>query len=207
MKRMTRVIGIFACAGLLLQMGCGDAGDNNGSGDPSLADGAVDFIGEDNLALFEEQGFVVHRGANPPAIEGTYEMAHSVVTFDESGQHTGRGLYTYEWTFSDQNNDEVVVSYWSEANDEASGIGGFISGEGDCFTVISQLEGEDAGCIFERVHMFSGCVAQGGIDDFQTAYHTRYLGESVDGTTECEEYAAPRRMSVEQDGLIDRIEQ
>ena len=190
-----------------LVVGCGSATDGTGGGSQyAIPSGSQDIMSDEELAYFQDKGFVINEGTNPPDIEGSYEMADSVVTFDESGQHTGRGLYTYVWEFSNQNEDAVEVAYSTNAGDEASGIGGFISGQGDCFTVMSRLEGESetSGCVFHRVHMFSGCVTENSIDDFQTAYHTRHPGEGPEGA-QCEEHDEPRRMSEETDGLIDRL--
>lgn len=63
----------------LLAPGCGDSANG---GDDGLPDRATNIFSTAEIELYEDQGFVVHRGADPPNIEGTYEMADSVITWD-----------------------------------------------------------------------------------------------------------------------------
>ena len=166
---------------------CGDAqeGNNGEEEEPSIPDGAQEIIDQEDLNHFEENGFEVYRGSNPPNIEGSYLLDDSVISYDEDGESNGQDLFNYTWSFSDQSGDEVQVAYSAPEGDSASGIGGFLAGDGDCFTLISEVEGTDSNdCSYARDHLISGCIAEDGLEGGQTAYVTYFDTDDPDCTVE-----------------------
>jgi hypothetical protein len=80
-----------------------------------------------------------------------------------------------------------------------------MTGRGNCFTVFGEFSTNDLGCVYHRRLMLSGCKTDDDIDDFQVASHGRHTDESADDSIECTKRDGPLLITVEQDGVIDRI--
>lgn len=204
----------LALFSLVAGVACGDADDDNNGEEGSeyeIPEGMSDYLSDEEIGQFTDNGFELNDGDEPPNIEGSYSAADSTFTYDSSGQDTGDDVYEYIWAFENQTDEQMDVSYESQgSDDEASGLGGFIAGEGDCFTVAAEVTGVDGdGCDFIRVHLVSGCISDAGIEDFATGI----TGWEPGGGPEADEEACEPsdekayQIAVEQDGLADRVDE
>lgn len=130
-----------------------------------------DLVPESVLKQIDSLGMVIHKGGNPPTITGTYfaspfVLKNSNISYDQIG-------YTfadYSVTFYDQDNEnlEVKVNYVN-GPETGNGIGGFIVGEDDEFTVFAEMNAAANGDSATMVHVISGKMVQEGIKDLYFA--------------------------------------
>jgi len=157
----------LGCAG-----GSGDDDDDDDSGDDDdtiddVPDDVNDFLDPEDLEAIEDAGMPVHRGDNPPNVEGSYGLDSLIITYDELGME-GWTIAYYEMTYYDQTSAGAIKNDYEapDAGDVGTGIGGFISGDDGCFSVYLDIEGEASGCSYKLPAVHSGCMDSNGIADF-----------------------------------------
>ena len=134
------------------------------------------IIPDEYIETLKDLGLEIYGGNTPPNIEGTYRVSpmdlvncnfcdywHSVAKSDN--------MYV---TFFDQINKDLTVKMdydmWTENGDMgASGLGAFIVGEGNKFTVFVEAERRELSYTAKTVEVFSGEITTKGIKDFQWA--------------------------------------
>jgi hypothetical protein len=121
----------------------------------------------DQLKVLEEHGLIINEGINPPDIQGVYYSNYNYCTFDSTGLIEGSTVDNYFWTFYDQNDKNVKLDYTAQTiQDQASGAGAFITGDGELFSVFVELVGVNFGVDYTTVMVISGRKTTDGINDF-----------------------------------------
>lgn len=141
-------------------------------------------------STLKAMGFTVHKGVNPPNVEGTFVTAKSYIlksNFLDFYEHTVMGVDTI--TFFNQNNQKLSVDYkgiykyvvGNYANQNYQGTGSFICGEGNFFTIVSPMLGEVTDnttgktAKYKKVSIVSGEIVKNsdgsikGIQNYQSA--------------------------------------
>ncbi len=166
------------------------------------------FLTEKEVSQFESKGFTIYRGDNPPNVEGTYALADYTIKYDpgtwEGAYPIGYKLASYVVTLSDQKEDGSISfsTVSEEADDRAQGIGAFISGENNCFTIYMYTKGEIGDCKYEWPELIAGCIDADGIKNYKSTYMMR-----TKSGPSCESEVMPigyLRVAEEEDGLADR---
>lgn len=126
------------------------------------------FLQPKDISFLKDQNFTVYTGNTPPNIEGTYILDSLRSTFNSIEQETGK-IVSYRIQIYDQKNDTVALKFLSlESKDTSGGVGGFISGEGNCFTIFVDEKGiSDNGCKYNTSSVISGCMAEKGIQNYE----------------------------------------
>ena len=142
-----------------------------------LTEDIHNIIPDDILKTFKELGTVINGGNNPPQIEGTYFV--SPLTLVKSNVFLDAAPGTVYWinngnmnsTFSEQNNTKLTVKLdYSIGPDEGgNGLGAFITGEDNKFSIFVEITGKTSGYQTRSVQIHSGEVANGGIKNYQFA--------------------------------------
>ncbi|GHT32008.1 hypothetical protein AGMMS49574_14750 [Bacteroidia bacterium] len=125
------------------------------------------------IETLEELGLEIHGGNKPPLIEGTYHASPLyLVNKNFSGPIAEQdNMYV---SFYDQNNTKLTVkmdyTMWSSNGDMgANGLGAFIVGEGNKFTVFVEAERTERSYTAKTVEVFSGEITADGIKNYQWA--------------------------------------
>jgi len=129
-----------------------------------------DFMTEKDIEILEDEGLTIHKGLNPPNIEGNYyantqEQLNGNIRFNN---------YTYK--FSKQTADlNIELNYQSDSGrDIGEGIGAFIAGSGQTFSVYLETKSTiDEGThtvSFHTASIYSGTKSSDGIIDFQFGF-------------------------------------
>ena len=202
---------LLACADL---MGDDDDDDDDTSGDDDddddggriddVPDDVNDFLDQEDIDKLKNAGLEIYTGDNPPNIEGSYLANSQITVYDDAGQ-VGYQPADYIYTFADQTDaGSISHSYDSpDAGDSGSGLGAFISGDGDCFSVFVRVEGSTYECDYEMPEIFSGCLNDEGIADFAIGFiMTDKEGFGCDALIE----EGQARIIEEEDGLAEEIE-
>lgn len=147
-----------------------DGGDDDGGDDEieDVPDEVNDFLDPEDIEKLEDAGMTIYTGDNPPNVEGTYDLDSLVISYDEIGME-GYPLAYYWIKYYDQTDDgKIKLDYESpDAGDVGSGIGAFIAGDGNCYSVFVNAEGDSFGCHYKMPSIHSGCKNSSGIADFQ----------------------------------------
>lgn len=130
-----------------------------------------DFVPQSVLDEMEDMGMPINEGVNPPNIQFRY-LASPFILFNSnrSSDVIGKKYGDYYIQFSEQNNNTLTVKMASaNAGQESEGIGGFIVGDDNRFSVFAKVNSELKGEKAVLLNMISGKVGSDGITDFYFA--------------------------------------
>lgn len=130
------------------------------------------------------KGMTINEGKVPPTIKGAfranpYELLSPYGP--EDGWAKGKIITAYRLSFSEQTADgkQIKIDYKSEGGTDAgSGLGAFISGHGNKFTIFSEAKGRSQNVDYTNLIVISGEVTSQGIVDFQYSF---YLTKKSEG--------------------------
>jgi len=140
--------------------------------------------------LFEELvdlDMPINGGINPPIIEGSYFITPFI--FKNSNvvaEHLtpGDDFSDYTYTFTDQNatDNSIKVTYESSSgNDSAEGLGSYVAGEGNAFSIFTEITGVSDGIPYKSVHIISGEIGDSGIRNFHKSFIFKEKGDDPTG--------------------------
>lgn len=138
-----------------------------------LSDKINNIIADSVIKAFESRGLVINRGNNPPKVEGVFLASpfelHS--PFGPADPYLkGRIIENYLYKIYDQVGDEAKVDYKNSVSDNAIGLGSFISGSGNKFTLFAKNTGTNNGINYRVVSIITGELTSAGIKDMQHAF-------------------------------------
>lgn len=161
-----------------------DDDETNGEGDFTGSQQSIEnIIGSDVYQSAQEMGFMFNTGSNPPIVEGSYiadnlEILGSTVGSD----YVGMFMPTQNFTFSNQNIDDLSVLYVGAGGSQTDeGGGAFIAGEGGNFTALLTVAATIQGYTSQTVFLISGTIVAEGIENYQLAVFMIDQGEAPDG--------------------------
>lgn len=139
---------------------------------PGLSAQIQEIVSADLLNTMKTQGMPINEGANPPNIEGIFASSPHILVVPYDGDNNKAGFVFSEliMKFSDQNNasDGSVSIDTKSAGTTSTGIGGFISGSGNKFSLFAELDVKYGTATAKQVRVFSGEITPTGIQDFYT---------------------------------------
>jgi len=148
--------------------------------DDELSKDIQNFVSDDVLEQIVDMGMVINKGIDPPDMEGEYlaspyELIGTTVADDYS---LGTIFADYYFRLYDQDNDDLTIKLdYYNGGEEGSGLGGFIAGNGKDFSVFIEVESEYSGYEATLLHVISGTMVDGDIEDF---YFTNYMLDNND---------------------------
>ena len=137
-----------------------------------LTDDIRNLIPNEYINTLKSLGLVIHGGNNPPNIEGTYHVSPMYLVKTNSFGGIIAESDNMIITFFDQNGLNVKIDYdmWTANGDMgASGLGSFIVGEGNRFTVFAEAVRRELSYTAITVEAFSGEITAEGIKNYQWA--------------------------------------
>lgn len=158
--------------------------DNNNNVDFSSK--IYSIISKEQIASLKAKGMVLNAGDTPPDISGVYLVSPYTLLSPygpSDSWQAGKVINDYKYNFYDQVNDEVKVDYKQlNASDQGTGLGSFISGSGNKFSLFAELAGSDnSGVTYKHVVVISGEVTSEGIKNFQYGFIlTQKTGDPYD---------------------------
>jgi len=168
---------------------------------PGVPTGVNQFLDLADFDAILQTGMQIHTGLSPPQIAGTYIISSPQITFDDQGANLP--IIPYEWSFRNQDLDgTLLVDFRSQdGSDRATGVGGFVSGANNCFSVFVAFEGSIRGCDYITPNIVTGCLEANGIREWTLGF----LMKSKVGST-CNQLVpvGHRRVVRERDGFAER---
>ncbi|KAA3615778.1 MAG: hypothetical protein D8M58_16440 [Calditrichaeota bacterium] len=151
---------------------------SSGGGDPilggdDLTDDIANFVPDSILAKISELGMPIHKGTNPPIFEGTFLASPFVMVSTNrinDNYAVGDTIADYFIRFYEQNNDSLKVSIdYQNGPETGTGIGGYIVGNSNEFTVFAELDISAQGYAAKSLVVYSGRMSSTGILNYYSA--------------------------------------
>lgn len=137
----------------------------------------IEDIIEPELLDNIEKYIPIHRGNNPPVVNGTYFINPTVTVFCEDqgngGYDPGKIVESEYIRLSNQNNKTLTIDYEeisASLTSHLEGKGSFICGDGNYFSIYFDTEGSSDGISFRTALVISGEKTSGGIKDLYYAF-------------------------------------
>jgi hypothetical protein len=139
--------------------------------DNGLTQEINDFVPDSLLKILDSLGMPIYRGENPPNVEGAYlSTPFKLLASNRSGDAIGSYYADYYVSFSEQNNSNLTISVdYVNGPENGTGIGGFIVGGNNSFSVFSELTVVVFADTAYILNLISGTINADGIDDFHLA--------------------------------------
>ena len=134
------------------------------------------IIPEEFIGKMAAKGMTINEGTNPPNIEGIFatgilKMMYTSLEYDPFP--IGKEIESYRFKFYEQRGTKIKTDYINEdilANDQATGRGTIISGNGNKFTAYLDMDITDIEIKTRDVSVLSGEITPEGIKNFQYAF-------------------------------------
>jgi hypothetical protein len=178
---MKRIIYTFCVAiGTLLAISCSKSENSvekqvktSGFNIPAEA---KTIIPEEFIGKMAANGMTINEGTNPPNIQGIFatgilKMIYTSLNYDTFP--IGKEIESYRFKFYEQRGTKIKTDYINEdilANDQATGRGTIISGNGNKFTAYLDMDITDIEIKTRDVSVLSGEITPEGIKNFQYAF-------------------------------------
>ncbi|MBL7816115.1 MAG: hypothetical protein JNL70_13945 [Saprospiraceae bacterium] len=135
-----------------------------------------DLVPSDILQTIIDLGMPINKGGKPPLIEGNKYKSSPMILLSTNvpGESTGGQYNDYIVTFSQQNSTDLTIKIdFVSGTEKGTGLGSFMAGTGNDFTIFSQIDVEStnqvAGVKAKTVVIMSGTWTPTGIKNFHTA--------------------------------------
>lgn len=184
---------------LFCVLSCSKKHDNDG-----LSQDIKNFVPQAVIDSMRKWGLMIYEGKTPPTVAGIYNFSRNYCTFDNSGFNRANTYFSdYRLRFRDQNNSELTIALDYKAlsvQDTASGVGSFIAGTDNNFTVFVDVKGVLTGVDYKGITFFSGTKTSTGIKSLQWGY---YIKEKGPDPTNLLAKAGTSRIFIDQDSFSD----
>lgn len=170
----------------LFTTSCKDAGpviEENG-----LTKDINDIVPQSIIDEMESLDMPIYTGTNPPNIGiGTigrsykaspFILVSSNITNDSPGSQFG----DYYFKLYDQNSDDLTIKLtYSNSGEEGTGLGGYIVGDNNKFSIFAEVNSTYKSSNAVLVHVISGTLTSDGIEDLYFANFMIDNNENVGG--------------------------
>ncbi len=174
MRTSTFLLSILAMTMATVFISCekDEEDDDKNLNEDGLTQEITDLVPQDILDEMEALGMEINGGGNPPSLENTYLATPFILQNSNiSTDYEGMTFPDFYATFEEQNNDNLTIEYsYQNGSESGSGLGGFIVGENNDFTVFVGVTSENYyGELAENVQVISGTLESDMILNFQLA--------------------------------------
>jgi hypothetical protein len=148
-----------------------DDSEPNDQGFDGSINAIENYFSPESVQALEELGFIFHPGDNPPIINGTYFVSPYILEASTvPGDYPGMSFADLNATYSEQDNEALSIAYsYINGNESGSGIGAFISGSDNKFSVYVKTTSYIGSTPAQTAQAFSGKLTSDGIENFQSA--------------------------------------
>ncbi len=129
------------------------------------------LVSEEILGNMKSLGMNINTGDTPPSIKGSYFVSPFILrSSNRPSDNAGKKFADYKVKFYNQDNEnlEIAVDYIN-GPEKGNGIGAFIVGNSNKFTVFAEMTSHSKGATAKTVHVLSGEIVDNGIKNFYYA--------------------------------------
>ena len=120
----------------------------------------------------KKKGMPINEGVKPPTVDGIFVSSPHTCLVPYGPDDPNQAGYQFTdltIQFSNQNSEEgSIVIATKSGSTTSKGIGGFISGSGNKFSIFAELEITNGSATGKQIRIFSGEITPGGIKDLVT---------------------------------------
>ncbi len=183
MKCITYLLLPFAATAFF---GCGSDDNGESEDDPyERPEEAQMIITDAQLDDLVAIGITINPGSAAPELAGVYDRADGSVVAADNEASVGLNACDNMWTV-EETEEPYIYATSSEDYNNCDGSrespASYISGRDNCFTLYVENDGDREGCDFRWAQVISGCLEDGGIEDYQEAD----LGIEHDDSSACQ---------------------
>lgn len=139
----------------------------------NLPEQITNSVSGELLDEMTSMGFPIHEGNNPPCIEGEYLASPFKLkgsSLPNEPLSIGYVLPDFEVRFYNQDNTNFsILVDWVNGSASGTGMGAFIAGEGEYFTVFATTTATVNGNTAQTLWAFSGKITSNGIEEFHAS--------------------------------------
>lgn len=129
------------------------------------------IVPDETLKQITDLGMPINKGSKPANLENIYKVSPFILKASNiPDDKIGSTFADYKFHLYSQNNDKLSISmdYYS-GGEEGSGLGGFISGDGNDFSVFVKVHSSYQGGQADFIHIISGTITDQGIKNLYFA--------------------------------------
>jgi len=136
-----------------------------------LSEDITNLVPQEILDEMETLGMTINGGGSPPSLAGTFHATPFILKSSNIESDTpGYSFADYFVTFSDQDNSYLKIKYsYTNGPESGEGLGGFIVGEDNVFTVFVEVTAKAYEEEVTMVHVVSGKLLDDAIQDLYFA--------------------------------------
>jgi hypothetical protein len=157
----------------VLMLGLTSCKKDDKAKDDELSKDIQNFVSEETLQQLTDLDMEINKGMTPPDMEGTYVATpfEMIATSIEDDYYPVGSIFSdYYFRLYDQNNDDMTIKIdYENGGETGSGMGGFISGSGDKFSVFIEVDCDYEGSKATVLQVISGTITDDGIKGFHFA--------------------------------------
>ncbi len=149
-----------------------------------FSDKIQSIISTDEIAKLRTRGMIINEGSVPPTIEGIYVSSpHELLSgYEGDSYKTGDKFTDLIFRFTNQSStDKTAKVDIKNGGATGTGVGGFLSGNGNNFTFFAEIDLKSGTATAKQVRIFSGEITADGIKNF---YTTLLVTSKVDPNNE-----------------------
>jgi len=161
------------------------------------------FLPDSIITEMEDLGMILNTGGSPTGVEGIYDVTPFVLDSSNiSSDYSGMVFLDLRFKLYDQNNEDLTIKVdYVNGPEEGSGLGSFIVGEGNKFTIVSEVTTVALSDTADVAMLFSGELKDDGIQDF---YYANFMLENNEGSYFIEN--GQGRVGYDSDGFSEKVD-
>ena len=168
MKNQLKTIALVCLIAIFFTAGC-----KKNEVDPTVGFSAAvqNVAPQATIDALRKLGMTINEGTAPPNVTGIFIESPTVLFATFTGDTKKKGDkftdYTYKFYESSTDNSSVKVSFKSSAGGSATGLGSVVAGNGNKFTIFSELTTSSGDVV---INIISGEITTSGVKNWQDSY-------------------------------------
>jgi hypothetical protein len=170
-KKLAHFRNVLLFLAVVFIASCGDYGDYGDYGGTGLSQDIQNLIPDSILTVITGLGMPINKGNKPPTLSGTYLASPFILkSSNRPGDFAGQSFSDYEVRFYNFSISALTltVDYYN-GGEQGSGLGSFVSGSGNNFSVFAELNSTYNNHPAKLVHIISGTLTATGISNLHFA--------------------------------------
>ena len=137
----------------------------------TLSKDIKNIVPESTLTKITDLGMPIHKGEKPTTLTNYYKASPFILKSSNiPADNIGRSFADYNFRLYDQDNANLSIKLdYLNGPESGTGLGGFISGSGNDFSVFVKVHSKSSGTEADLIHIISGTITTNGIKDLYFA--------------------------------------
>jgi hypothetical protein len=137
----------------------------------TLSKDIQNIVPESTLNKITDLGMPINKGDKPTNLTNIYKASPFILKASNiSTDNVGKSFSDYNFRLYDQDDANLSIKLdYINGPESGTGLGGFISGSGNDFSVFVKVHSQYSGKEADLIHIISGTIVTGGIKDLYFA--------------------------------------